>query len=189
MIGLGASLIANFEWVLFIFAAILIYTGVKTFYISKEEPMNVKEMFIYKFLSKKVNLYPVLVGNKFFVTKNSKLYATPLFMALVMVEAMDLIFAIDSIPAIFAITQDAYIVYTSNIFAILGLRALFFLLADIVKRFRYIKYSLALILIFIGIKIFVAHFVPIPTYIPLVVTIGLLLIGGFASILIKEKKT
>ena len=188
MIGLGASLIANFEWVLFIFAAILIYTGIKTFHISKEEPMDVKDMFIYKFLSKKINLYPKLVGNKFFIMENSKLYATPLFMALATVEAMDVIFAIDSIPAIFAITQDIYVVYTSNIFAILGLRALFFLLADIVKRFRYIKYSLALILVLIGIKIFVAHFVHIPTYIPLVLTIGLLLLGGFASVLIKEKE-
>jgi tellurite resistance protein TerC len=188
MLGLGASLIANFEWVLFIFAAILIYTGVKTFYISQEEPMDVKNMSIYKFLSKKINLYPKLVGNKFFITENSKLYATPLFMALAMVESMDVIFAIDSIPAIFAITQDTYVVYTSNIFAILGLRALFFLLADIVRRFRYIKYSLALILIFIGIKIFVAHFVHIPTYVPLVMTIGLLLLGGFASVLIKEKE-
>lgn len=187
MIGLGASLVANFEWVLFIFAAILIYTGVKTFYISKEEPMDVKDMFIYKFLSKRINLYPEIVGNKFFLIKNSKLYATPLFMALITVEAMDVIFAIDSIPAIFAITQNTYIVYTSNIFAILGLRALFFLLADIVKRFRYIKYSLALILVLIGIKIFVAHFVYIPTYIPLVLTIGLLLIGGFSSVLIKDK--
>ena len=109
-------------------------------------------------------------------------------MALATVEAMDVIFAIDSIPAIFAITQDTYIVYTSNIFAILGLRALFFLLADIVERFRYIKYSLALILILIGIKIFVAHFVHIPTYIPLVLTIGLLILGGVASVLIKEKR-
>ncbi len=188
MIGAGASLIANFEWILFIFAAILIYTGVKTFYISKEMPIDVKEMFIYKFLSKRMNLHPKFEGNKFFITKNNKLYTTPLFMALATVEAMDLVFAIDSIPAIFAITQDTYVVYTSNIFAILGLRALFFLLADIVKRFRYIKYSLALILILIGIKIFVAHFVYIPTYVPLVLTIGLLLSGGFASVLIKEKK-
>jgi tellurite resistance protein TerC len=188
MIGAGASLIANFEWVMFIFAAILIYTGIKTFYISAEEPIDVKEMFIYKFLSKRMNLHPKLVGNKFFIIKNSKLYATPLFMALVTVEAMDVVFAIDSIPAIFAITQNTYIVYTSNIFAILGLRALFFLLADVVKRFRYIKYSLALILILIGIKIFVAHFIHIPTYIPLILTIGLLIIGGFASVLIKETK-
>lgn len=187
MIGAGASLVANFEWILFIFAAILIYTGVKTFYISKEEPMDVKDMLIYKFLSKKLNITHKFEGNKFFVTKDSKLYATPLFMALATVEAMDVIFAIDSIPAIFAITQDVYIVYTSNIFAILGLRALFFLLADIVERFRYIKYSLALILILIGIKIFVAHFVHIPTYIPLVITIALLLIGGFASVLVEEK--
>ena len=188
MIGAGASLVANFEWVLFIFAAILIYTGIKTFYISKEAPMNVKDMFIYKFLSKKLNITHEFAGNKFFIIQDNKLFATPLFMALVTVEAMDVIFAIDSIPAIFAITQDTYIVYTSNIFAILGLRALFFLLADIVERFRYIKYSLALILILIGIKIFVAHFVHIPTYIPLVLTIGLLILGGVASVLIKEKR-
>ena len=188
MIGVGASLIANFEWVLFIFAAILIYTGIKTLYITKEKPIDVKDMFIYKFLSKRMNITHELSGNKFFIIKNKKLYATPLFMALATVEAMDLIFAIDSIPAIFAITQNTYIVYTSNIFAILGLRALFFLLADIVRRFRYIKYSLAIILILIGIKIFVAHFIYIPTYIPLVLTIGLLLIGGFASVLIKEKE-
>lgn len=188
MIGVGASLVANFEWVLFIFAAILIYTGIKTFYISKEKPIDVKDMFIYKFLSKRMNITHELSGNRFFITKNRILYATPLFMALVTIEAMDLIFAIDSIPAIFAITQNTYIVYTSNIFAILGLRALFFLLADIVRRFRYIKYSLAIILILIGLKIFVAHFMHIPTYIPLVLTIGLLLIGGFASVLVKERE-
>jgi tellurite resistance protein TerC len=188
MIGAGATLIANFGWVMFIFAAILVYTGFKTFYISDEEPIEVKEMLVYKFLSKRVHLHPKLVGNKFFIFKNRKFYATPLFMALATIEAMDVVFAIDSIPAIFAITQDTFIVYTSNIFAILGLRALFFLLADIVKRFRYIKYSLALILILIGIKIFVAHFIPVPTYIPLVITIGLLIVGGFASVLIKEKK-
>lgn len=188
MISAGASLVANFEWVLFIFAIILIYTGIKTFYISKEKPMNVKDMFIYKFLSKRMNVTHEFHGNKFFVKKDNKLFATPLFMALATVEAMDVVFAIDSIPAIFAITQDTYIVYTSNIFAILGLRALFFLLADIVERFRYIKYSLALILILIGIKIFVVHFIHIPTYIPLVLTIGLLIAGGVASVLIKEKR-
>ena len=150
--------------------------------------MNVKDMFIYKFLSKRMNVTHEFHGNKFFVKKDNKLFATPLFMALATVEAMDVVFAIDSIPAIFAITQDTYIVYTSNIFAILGLRALFFLLADIVERFRYIKYSLALILILIGIKIFVVHFIHIPTYIPLVLTIGLLIAGGVASVLIKEKR-
>ena len=186
MIGMGASLIAHFEWVLFIFAAILIYTGIKTLYISNKKPLDIKDMLIYKFLSKKMNVTSEIESNKFFIRKNKKLYATPLFMALATVEAMDLVFAIDSIPAIFAITQNTYIVYTSNIFAILGLRALFFLLSDIVERFRYIKYSLALILILIGIKIFIAHFIYIPTYVPLVLTVGLLLLGGFASVLIKK---
>jgi tellurite resistance protein TerC len=187
MISAGATLLANFEWVLFIFAAILIATGVKTFMMAEHESIEIKDMYIYKLLKSKLNIHPKLVGNKFIIIKNKKLFFTPLFMALITVETMDVVFAIDSIPAIFAVTQDTYIVYTSNIFAILGLRALFFLLADIVERFKYIKYSLALILILIGIKIFVAHFIHIPTYIPLVVTIGLLVLGVLISIAIPDQ--
>ena len=187
MISAGATLLANFEWVLFIFAGILIFTGIKTFMIAEHESLEIKDMYIYKLLKSKLNIHPKLVGNKFIIIKNKKLFFTPLFMALVTVETMDVVFAIDSIPAIFAVTQDTYIVYTSNIFAILGLRALFFLLADIVERFKYIKYSLALILILIGIKIFVAHFVHIPTYIPLVVTIGLLVLGVLLSIVMQKQ--
>ncbi len=191
MISLGASLLANFAWVLFIFAAILIFTGIKTFMMAEHEAVEIKDMYIYKLLKNKLNIYPKLAGNKFIITQNKKLFVTPLFMALITVETMDVIFAIDSIPAIFAVTQDTYIVYTSNIFAILGLRAMFFLLADIVERFKYIKYSLALILILIGIKIFVAHFIHIPTYIPLVVTITLLLLGILVSVAMptRNKKT
>ena len=191
MISAGATLLANFEWVLFIFAAILIATGVKTFMMAEHESIEIKDMYIYKLLKSKLNIHPKLVGNKFIIIKNKKLFFTPLFMALITVETMDVVFAIDRIPAIFAVTQDTYIVYTSNIFAILGLRALFFLLADIVERFKYIKYSLALILILIGIKIFVAHFIHIPTYIPLVVTIGLLVLGVLISIAIpgQDKQT
>lgn len=191
MISAGATLLANFEWVLFIFAAILIATGVKTFMMAEHESIEIKDMYIYKLLKSKLNIHPKLVGNKFIIIKNKKLFFTPLFMALITVETMDVVFAIDSIPAIFAVTQDTYIFYTSNIFAILGLRALFFLLADIVERFKYIKYSLALILILIGIKIFVAHFIHIPTYIPLVVTIGLLVLGVLISIAIpgQDKQT
>jgi len=188
MITAGASLLANFEWVLFIFAAILIVTGIKTFYMVEHSAIEIKDMYIYKLLKKKLNIYPKLVGNKFIIIKNRKLFVTPLFMALITVETMDVVFAIDSIPAIFAVTQDTYIVYTSNIFAILGLRALFFLLADIVERFKYIKYSLALILILIGIKIFVAHFIDIPTYIPLTVTIALLVLGILVSLAIPNTK-
>jgi tellurite resistance protein TerC len=187
MILAGASLLANFEWVLFIFAAILIFTGIKTFMMAEHEAVEIKDMYIYKLLKKKLNIYPELAGNKFIIIQNKKLFVTPLFMALITVETMDVIFAIDSIPAIFAVTQNTYIVYTSNIFAILGLRAMFFLLADIVERFKYIKYSLALILILIGVKIFVAHFMHIPTYIPLVVTIGLLLLGILVSVAMQTR--
>lgn len=190
MISAGAAILASFEWVLFIFAAILIVTGIKTFYMVEHSAINIKDMYIYRLLSRKLNIHPKLEGNKFFIVQNSKIFVTPLFMALVTVETMDVIFAIDSIPAIFAVTQDTYIVYTSNIFAILGLRALFFCLADIVERFKYIKYSLALILVLIGIKIFVAHFITIPSYIPLIVTVVLLLLGVLISLIVQvDKKT
>jgi len=169
MIYAGASILAHFEWVLFIFAGVLIFTGVKTFYAVGQESVEIEDMYVYKLLK-------------------NKIFVTPLFMALITVETMDVVFAIDSIPAIFAITQDTYIVYTSNIFAILGLRALFFCLADIVERFKYIKYSLALILILIGVKIFAAHFVKIPAYVPLVVTFALLLLGVLVSLIANSER-
>ncbi len=163
---------------------ILIATGVKTFYVS-HKTFDIQNSYLYKSIIKYLNVTPNLEGDKFFVTRNKKLYVTPLFISLILIEAIDLVFAIDSIPAIFAITNDAYIIYTSNIFAILGLRALFFCLAEIVERFSYIKYSLALILIFIGIKIFIHHYIAIPAYISLTVTITLLLLGIFASVIRK----
>jgi len=188
MIYVGAALLAQFSWILFIFAAFLIITGIKTLYIVDKSRINIQDMLIYKWLQKHLNLYPTLVGNKFTIRKNGKLFFTPLFMALVTIETMDLVFAIDSIPAIFAVTQNTFIIYTSNIFAILGLRALFFCLADIVERFKYIKYSLAIILILIGIKIFVAHFVEIPKLIPLIVTLILIILGILVSVVKKGGK-
>ena len=188
MISAGASLVANFAWVLFIFAAILIATGVKTFYMVGRESVEIKDMYIYKILRRRFNIYPRIAGNKFFVIENNKFFITPLFMALVTIETMDIIFAIDSIPAIFAITQDTYIVYTSNIFAILGLRALFFFLSNILIQFKYLKYSLALILILIGVKIFVAHFSYIPAYSPLLVTVILLMSGILLSLILQRRK-
>lgn len=124
-------------------------------------------------------------GDKYFIRKNGKIIFTPLFASLILIETMDLVFALDSIPAIFAITNDSFVIYTSNIFAILGLRSLFFCLANIIERFSYIKYSLALILILIGVKIFVSHFINIPTYLSLVATIIILFSGIFASIIKK----
>jgi len=188
MISAGATLLAKFSWLLFIFGALLIITGIKTLYLVNEHSFDINNIYVYKFLKKKLNIYPELVGNKFIVVENSKVFATPLLMALITIEFMDLVFAIDSIPAIFAITQNTFIVYTSNIFAILGLRALFFCLADIVERFKYIKYSLALILILIGVKIFATHFIDIPKYIPLVVTFVLLVLGILVSLVMKNKE-
>ncbi len=187
MISAGAALLAKFSWLLFIFGAILVITGIKTLYLANNHSFDINDMYVYKLLKKKLNIYPELVGNKFIVVENGKLFATPLLMALITIEFMDLVFAIDSIPAIFAITQNTFIVYTSNIFAILGLRALFFCLADIVERFKYIKYSLALILILIGVKIFAGHFIDIPKYIPLVVTFVLLVLGVLVSLVIKNR--
>lgn len=154
MIYGGILFINKFSWLLYIVAMILIATGVKTFYVS-HKTFDIQNAYLYKSIIKYLNVTPNLECDKFFITRNKKLYVTPLFISLILIEAIDLVFAIDSIPAIFAITNDAYIIYTSNIFAILGLRSLFFCLAEIVERFRYIKYSLALILIFIGIKIFI----------------------------------
>ncbi|HJD64807.1 MAG TPA: TerC/Alx family metal homeostasis membrane protein [Rickettsia endosymbiont of Diachasma alloeum] len=186
MIYGGIMLINKFSWLLYIFAVILIVTGVKTFYIS-HKTFDIQNSYIYKSIIKYLNVTPNLEGDKFFVTRNKKtICVTPLFISLILIEAIDLVFTIDSIPAIFAITNDAYIIYTSNIFAILGLRALFFCLVEIVERFSYIKYSLALILIFIGIKIFIHHYIAIPAYISLTVTITLLLLGIFASVIRKN---
>jgi tellurite resistance protein TerC len=187
MIYAGAALIAKFSWILFIFAVVLILTGFKTFYIT-DKHVNIQDMYVYKLLRKYFNISRDIKDNSFFISENGKLYITPLFVSLVTVEAMDVVFAVDSIPAIFAVTQNTFIVYTSNIFAILGLRALFFCLADIVERFKYIKYSLGVILILIGIKIFVAHYIKIPTVIPLAVTVVLLIIGIVASVVIDRRK-
>ena len=187
MIFLGSALIAKFSWLLFVFGAILIATGVKTWIMNHDQPVNIKEMWIYKYLSSHFEIYPHIESNKFFVKVNSRTAMTPLFMALIMIEFMDLIFAIDSLPAIFAITQNPFIIYTSNIFAILGLRALFFLLAKILERFKLVKYSLALILILIGAKIFINEIIEIPKFLTLIV-IAVLLAGGMILSVVHEKK-
>lgn len=159
MIGLGAALIDQFSWVLYIFGAFLVLTGIKMLFVSAHDK-DMGENRMIKFLRKHMKVTDELHGQKFFVKqidrKTGKLarFVTPLFLALLMVEFVDIIFAVDSVPAIFAITTDPYIVYTSNIFAILGLRALYFALAAMMHRFVYLKYALAAVLIFIGGKIF-----------------------------------
>ena len=159
MIGLGAALVQQYEWVLYIFGAFLIFTGIKMLLMGESE-QDVSKNPVVRFLSKRMRLTSELHGSHFFVTKpdpeTGKLtrFATPLFLALVVINIADLVFAVDSVPAIFAITTDTYIVFTANIMAILGLRALYFALAAMVHRFEYLKYALAIVLVFIGVKIF-----------------------------------
>lgn len=163
MIGLGAALVTNFAWILYVFGAFLLFTGVKMLkeaVSGSDAGPDVGENPALKWLQRHLRLTDYSHGNRFFVraphplTGRLVLFATPLFLALMLVEFADLVFAIDSVPAIFAITQDPYIVYTSNIFAILGLRALYFALENAVHRFAYLKHALAAVLIFIGAKIF-----------------------------------
>ena len=161
MIGLGATLVAQYGWVLYIFAAFLIFTGIKML-VTDDQEMDLNTNPVLRFMRKNFRVTDGLRGNAFTVREPDRksgkpvLWITPLLLALVLIEIADLVFAVDSVPAVFAITTDPYIVYTSNIFAILGLRALYFALAAVLHRFHYLKYALAILLIFIGSKIFVA---------------------------------
>ena len=189
MIGLGATLVAQYSWLLYVFAVFLIATGIRMMFAS-EEPMEIANNPVLKFLRRRMKVTDELHGNRFFVRKSDprsgKLvrHATPLFLALVLVEIADLVFAVDSVPAVFAITTDPFIVYTSNIFAILGLRALYFALAAVLHRFHYLKYALALLLVFIGAKIFIADFLGLekfPASLSLAITFVILAAGiGFS---------
>jgi tellurite resistance protein TerC len=190
MIGLGATLIAQYAWLLYIFAAFLIATGIKMLFADDKE-VDISQNPVLKFMRRRMNVTDTLHGNNFFVQqpdpKTGKLvrFATPLFLALVLVEIADLVFAVDSVPAVFAITTDPFIVYTSNIFAILGLRALYFALAAVLHRFHYLKYALAILLVFIGSKIFVADLLGLekfPANWSLAVTFGILAAGVLYSL-------
>lgn len=188
MIGLGAALISQFAWVLYVFGAFLVLTGIKMLWMANHEP-NLANNLLLKLLRKIMRVTPELHGNAFFVRQphptsgTAVAWATPLFLALCMVEFADLIFAVDSVPAILAITDNTFIVYTSNIFAILGLRALYFALAAMIHRFAYLKYALALLLMFIGGKIFLVNIVgKIPAYVSLSVTVATIASGVLVSL-------
>ena len=194
MIGLGATLVSQFSWVLYLFGAFLVFTGIKMWIIADHMP-DIASNPVLKLLKRHMRVTDGLRGNAFWVRepdpKTGQLarFATPLFLALVLVEFVDLIFAVDSVPAIFAITTDPFIVYTSNIFAILGLRALYFALAAMIHRFKYLKYALALVLVFIGSKIFLVGFIgKMPPVISLSVTFGLIA-GGVLVSLWKTRST
>jgi tellurite resistance protein TerC len=190
MIGLGATIVSQFSWVLYIFAVFLILTGVKMLFFTNPDP-NIANNPVLRFMRKRFNVTEEHHGERFFVrqphpaTGKPVLFMTPLFLALILIEVADVIFAVDSVPAIFAITTDPFIVYTSNIFAILGLRALYFALAAMVHRFHYLKVALAVVLIFIGSKIFLADLLGIdklPPAVSLGVTFGILASGVLYSL-------
>ncbi|EBM3414757.1 TerC family protein [Salmonella enterica] len=175
MIFAGTWLITQFEWLLYVFGAFLLFTGVKMA-LAKEDESGIGEKPMVRWLLGHLRMTDTIENEHFFVRKNGLLYATPLLLVLIMVELSDVIFAVDSIPAIFAVTTDPFIVLTSNLFAILGLRAMYFLLSGVAERFSMLKYGLAVILVFIGIKMLIVDFYHIPIAISLGVVFGILTI-------------
>ena len=184
MILVGAWLIAQFHWILYLFGAFLLATGAKMLWFADHQP-DLEKNPVLKWMRGHMKITEQLEGERFFVLREGVRYATPLFLVLVLVEVTDLIFAVDSIPAIFAITEDPFIVLTSNVFAILGLRAMYFLLADFASRFSLLKVGLALVLMFIGAKMLVVEFVKIPVAWSLGVVAAILAVSVIASLLRK----
>lgn len=183
----GVALINRFHWIVIIFGGFLVFTGIRMLF-QKETVVDPEKNAIVRFFRKFLPVTHSLHGDKLFIRQNSRLYATPLFLVLLIIESSDLIFAIDSIPAILAISQDTFIVYTSNIFAILGLRSLYFAIAGIMGYFRYLKVGLAFVLTFVGLKMLVAYFnFEIPIVLSLVIIISILLISILASVFIKKE--
>jgi tellurite resistance protein TerC len=187
----GAALIIRFEWLLYVFGAYLLYAGVKMFLNrNKDIRIEPQDHSMVKFLSKRFQVFPRYVGNKFFIRKNGTLYITPLFVVVMLIEGSDLIFAMDSIPAVFAVTRDPYIVFFSNIFAILGLRSLFFLLARVAERFYLLKAGVSFLLVFVGLKLLAHDWMVHIGYKPvfsLYVILGILTLSIAISMLIPKK--
>ncbi len=182
----GVALIRRFAWITYVFGAFLVYVGVRLFF-QKEDEHQMEKNPIVRFLQKHLRLTKNYEGGKFWVMRDGIRYFTPLMLVLLVVEASDVIFATDSIPAILAITQDAFVVFTSNVFAILGLRSLYFALAGMMKTFHMLHYGLSVILTFIGIKMLGAHWFHIPTLAALGVIVGVLAISVAASLIFPPK--
>lgn len=186
-IATGAALLSKFHWMIYIFGVFLIFTGIKLLFAGEEKVEPEKNPAV-RLVRRFMNITPSFEGQRFFVRKDGKLWATPLFLVLVVVETTDVIFAVDSIPAIFAITLDPFIVYTSNVFAILGLRALFFLLAGVMGMFRYLKVGLSFVLCFVGVKMTIVDFYKIPIGVSLGVVGAILLFSILASRFVRPKE-
>lgn len=181
----SSFLISKFDWVLYLLGAFLVLTGLKIFFF-EEKQKDLTAGWFFNWLKRHIRMTAELEGERFFIIKNSKYYATRLFVALIFIEISDIIFAADSIPAIFAITRDPFIVWTSNIFAILGLRALYFVLAGMINRFQLLKYGIAIILIFVGIKMITEPWIHISTLFSLGIISGILVSFILISIFFRE---
>ena len=186
-IGLGAALLARFEWIIYIFGALLVITGIRMA-VKQDEEFDGEQNQVVKLVRRFLPVTSGYQGKHFFTLENGRRHATPLFLVLVLVEATDLIFAIDSIPAIFGITRDPFLVFTSNIFAVMGLRSLFFLLAHVVTKFYLLKYGLAVILTFVGSKMILEAWVHIPILVSLGVVVGVLAASIAGSLIWPEAK-
>src|SRR4030095_3395497 len=187
MIAVGTVLIQRFNWILYVFGAFIIYAGLHML-VAREAESHPEKNFLVRYFSKHLRLTKDYRGEKFFTRENGLLFATPLLLVLLVVEITDVTFALDSIPAVFGITRDPFIVYTSNVFAILGLRALYFLLSGVLDKFAYLKIALALVLGFIGGKMIVEPWLHISVGVSLGVVMGMLATAVIASLLLKPKK-
>jgi len=177
----GAALLQRFHWVIYIFGALLLATGIKLLFQGDEE-LHPEKNPLYRLASRFIPSVSTYDGSNFFTIQNGKRFATPLFLVLIAIETADVVFAVDSIPAIFAITTDPFIIYTSNIFAILGLRALYFVLAGMMDKFHYLKLGLSAVLIFVGVKMLIDSFYKIPVVLSLTIIVGILTIAVVASL-------
>jgi tellurite resistance protein TerC len=180
MIALGAALIARFDWIIYVFGGILILTALRML-LAGNENVEPEKSPVVRLARRLYPITPTLHAEHFFVEWNGRRAATPLFLVLLVVESTDVIFAVDSIPAIFAVTRDPFLVFTSNVFAILGLRSLYFAIAPLMDKFRYLKISLVFVLAFVGVKMILSHHEPIPTVVSLSVIVAILLLGVLAS--------
>lgn len=188
MIYFGVLIINKFAWTTYLFGAFLIFTAVKMLFTSEEDDFQPKDSFVYKTLGKIIPITSKMNEEKFFIsTKTAKKAATPLFVALIVIEVMDVIFALDSVPAILAITSDPFLVFSSNIFAILGLRSMYFFLANMLEKFSYLEYSLIAILTFVGLKMLLHDFIELPEWASLGFIALALLSGIIVSLRINKK--
>ncbi|MFN5347058.1 MAG: TerC family protein [Bacteroidota bacterium] len=187
-ISAGVTLIHHFEWLVYLFGGFLVFTGIKIFFHKEDDETDLSKNIIVRFMRKFVPLSDEYDGNRFFTKRNAKLIATPLFLVLIVIEFTDLIFAVDSIPASLSISKNAFIIYCSNVLAVLGLRSLYFGISHLMKIFKYLKFGIAIILVFVGIKMLIAEFFHLPPLFALGTIITILFVSLLFSLRANSNK-